>query len=166
MKKALLGLMAVFSVFVMVFTASMPAEAAEMYWAKWAKGKAELIVPDCGVNVLPLGGDDILQATVDIYCGLKPGSYRSWINPKVMDIYNKKGANYPDGQTGVLEFPDTGIAFTTDHKGGKGVYDAISLKDGKSIASKEPKHPLNPQTCATCHLGFKGVCVGEVCGNR
>lgn len=163
MKKAILGLTAVCSVFL---AGSLTAEAAEMYWAKWNKGKAELIVPDCGVNVLPIGGDDILQATVDIYCGLKPGEYRSWVNPKVMDIYNKKGASYPDGQTAVLEFPKAGIAFTTDHKGGKGVYDAISLKDGKSIASKEAKHPLNPQTCATCHLGFKGVCVGEVCGNR
>lgn len=163
MKKALLGLTAVFS---LLLAGSMTAGAADMYWAKWNKGLAELIVPDCGVNVLPIGGDDILQATVDIYCGLKPGAYRSWINPAAMDVYKKKGTNYPDGQTAVLEFPDAKIAFTTDHKGGKGVYDVISLKDGKSIASKEAKHPLNPQTCATCHLGFKGVCKGEVCGNR
>lgn len=166
MKKVLLGLTAVFSVTTMYLAGSVTAQAAEMYWAKWNKGKAELIVPDCGVNVLPIGGDDILQATVDIYCGLKPGSYRSWINPKVMDIYNARKANYPDGQTAVLEFPDTKIAFTTDHKDGKPIYDVISTKDGKSMASKEPKHPLNPQVCFDCHAGFKGACVGAVCGNR
>jgi hypothetical protein len=164
MKKILLGLAVVLSAYL---SGSLTANAAEMYWANWnTKGTASGIVPPCGTNVLPIGGDDILQETVNVYCGLKPGEYVAYINPKVMDVYKAKGANYPDGQTGVLEFKQAGIAFTTDHKGGKGVYDVVSLKDGKSIASKEPKHPLNPQVCADCHLGFKGVCKGEVCGNR
>lgn len=142
--------------------------AAGMYWEKWAKGTAKGLVPPCGTNVLPLGGDDILQATVDTYCAVKPGKYNSYVNPAVMSIYKAKGNKYPDGKTAVLEFKEIGVAFTTDHQGGKPVYDVVSLKDGKSVASKEKGHPLNPEVCAACHIGFKGVCssVGFTCGNR
>lgn len=154
--------------------AAKPAAKAEdkskptagMYWEKWEQGKAKGLVPPCGVNVLPLGGDDILQATVDTYCAVKPGQYYSFINPAVMKIYKEKGDKYPDGKTGILEFKEIGVAFTTDHKGGKPIYDVVSLKDGKSVASKEKGHPLNPETCANCHAGHKQVCVGFVCGNR
>ena len=142
--------------------------AAGMYWEKWPKGTAKGLVPPCGTNVLPLGGDDILQATVDTYCAVKPGKYNSYVNPAVMSIFKAKGAKYPDGKTAVLEFKEIGVAFTTDHKGGAPVYDVVSLKDGKSIASKEKGHPLNPEVCAACHIGFKGVCssIGFTCGNR
>jgi hypothetical protein len=147
--------------------AATKADAAmPMYWDKWDKGTAKGMVPPCGVNVLPLGGDDILQATVDTYCAVKPGKYVSYINPAVMKIYKAKGNKYPDGKTGVLEFKEIGVAFTTNHKDGLPIYDVIALKDGKSVASKEKGHPLNPQVCADCHIGFKGVCVGFVCGNR
>lgn len=147
--------------------AEKKAEAAmPMYWDKWEKGKAKGFVPPCGTNVLPLGGDDILQATVDTYCAVKPGKYDSYINPAAMKVYKARGAKYPDGKTGVLEFKEIGVAFVTDHKGGVPSYDVISLKDGKSAASKEKGHPLNPEVCANCHIGFKGVCVGFVCGNR
>jgi len=143
------------------------AEAAmAMYWDKWPKGTAKGFVPPCGTNVLPLGGDDILQATVDTYCAVKPGKYTSYINPAAMKVYKAKGNKYPDGKTGILEFKEIGVAFTTDHKGGVPIYDVISLKDGKSAASKDKGHPLNPETCASCHIGHKGVCVGFVCGNR
>lgn len=142
------------------------APAAPMYWDKWERGTADGIVPPCGVNVLPLGGDDILQATVDTYCAVKPGKYTSYINPAAMAVYKKHGSAYPDGKTGVLVFREIGVAFSTDHKGGKPIYDVISLKDGSSAASKEPGHPLNPEVCAKCHIGFKGVCKGFVCGNR
>ncbi|OHC62024.1 MAG: hypothetical protein A2045_05725 [Rhodocyclales bacterium GWA2_65_20] len=148
--------------------AAADGPAAGMYWGKWPKGKAKGFVPPCGTNVLPLGGDDILQATVDTYCAVKPGKYTSYINPAVMKTYNAKGAKYPDGKTGVLEFKEIGVAFTTDHKGGVPVYDVVSLKDGKSVASKDKGHPLNPEVCAACHIGHKGVCssIGFVCGNR
>jgi len=116
--------------------------------------------------VLALGGDDILQATVDIYCGVKPGSYVSFINPAAMDVYNARGSEYPDGPTGVLVFEDIGVVFTTDHKGGEPIYDVRKIADNTSVASSEAGHPLNPETCATCHAGFDGVCKGFVCGNR
>lgn len=141
------------------------------YWDGWKK-TAPLdtldIFPDCGVSVLGAGGDEILQATVDTYCGLKPGGYVGYVNPKAYDTYKKKGSKYPDGKTAVLVFKKAGIAFATDHKDGQPIYDVISLKDGKSVASKEAGHPLNPQTCAKCHVGFKDVCkkLGYVCGNR
>lgn len=148
--------------------AAADGPAPGMFWEKWPKGKAKGLVPPCGVNVLPLGGDDILQATVDTYCAVKPGKYTSYINPAVMKIYNERGAKYPDGKTAVLEFKEIGVAFTTDHKGGQPVYDVVTLKDGKSAASKDKGHPLNPETCATCHASFKGACSnnGFVCGNR
>ncbi len=150
-----------------VASAEAPAAAvAKNYWADWAKGKAQGPMPDCNVNVLALGGDDILQATVDIYCGVKPGSYTSKINPAVMDIYNAKGDTYPDGKTGVLIFEDIGVVFSTDHKGGQPIYDVLTIKEEKSIASSEAGHPLNPKTCEKCHATFDGVCVGYVCGNR
>jgi len=136
------------------------------YWDNWTKGKANGIIPPCGINVIPLGGDDILQATVDVYCAMKPGRYESFINPAVIKVYNEKGSKYPDGKTAVLVFKEIGATFTIDHKDGKPGYDVIAIKDGKSIASKEKGHPLNPETCANCHSGFKGVCPGYICGNR
>lgn len=148
--------------------AEKAAPAHANYWDKWEKGTAKGIVPPCGTNVLPLGGDEILQATVDTYCAVKPGKYESYINPAVMKIYKAKGNKYPDGKTAILEFKEIGVAFTTDHKDGKPIYDVVSLKDGKSVASKEKGHPLNPETCANCHAAHNNVCVnlGYVCGNR
>lgn len=142
------------------------AAQAGNYWDGWKPGKAKGPMPPCNVNVIALGGDDILQATVDTYCGIKPGNYVSYINPAAWDVYTKKGAKYPDGQTGVLVFKDIDAVFTTDHKGGQPVYDAKKISTGQSIASKEAGHPLNPQTCAKCHATFNGVCKGFVCGNR
>lgn len=144
------------------------AAAKGMYWEKWEKGKAQGIVPPCGTNVLAVGGDEILQATVDTYCAVKPGKYQSFINPAVMKVYKAKGNKYADGQVAVLQFKEIGVAFTTDIKGGKPVYDVVSLKDGKSIASKEANHPLNPAVCEKCHAGFKNACAdrGFTCGNR
>lgn len=143
-------------------------KAPANYWDKWTKTISLDIFPDCGVNVLGAGGDDILQATVETYCGVKPGGYVGYVNPKAYDTYKKKGNKYPDGKTAVLVFKKIGVAFATDHKGGQPVYDVISIKDGKSVASKEAKHPLNPETCANCHVGFKDVCkkLGYLCGNR
>ena len=170
MKKVFLGIIAV----IVSFSISTGIFAAEKKEAAKAPAKTEDkhintakgLVPPCGINVLPLGGDDILQATVDTYCAVKPGQYYSFINPAVMKIYKERGDKYPDGKTGILEFKDIGVAFTTDHKGGKPIYDVVSLKDGKSAASKDKGHPLNPETCANCHAGFKGVCKGYICGNR
>lgn len=164
MKKILLG--GVFAAFVIGVLASSALAGGNLYWKGWPEGHAKGVVPPCGTNVLALGGDDILQATVETYCAVKPGQYVSYINPKAMDVYKKKGKKYPDGKTGILEFPDIGVAFTTDIKDGKPVYDVLSLKDGASIASKEPNHPLNPAVCEKCHASFKGVCRGFVCGNR
>ncbi len=181
MKKVLFGILAI--VMVLGITgntiaaekkAAAPAEedqfapAKGMYWAKWEKGTAKGIVPPCGVNVLPLGGDDILQATVDTYCAVKPGKYQSFINPAAMKVYKAKGDKYADGQIAILQFKEIGVAFSTDIKDGKPVYDVLSLKDGKSIASKEANHPLNPAVCEKCHAGFKNACVdrGYTCGNR
>lgn len=149
-----------------VFTAGTSHAGGALYWKDWPEGQAKGVMPPCGTNVLALGGDDILQATVETYCAVKPGQYVSYINPKVMDIYKKRGKAYPDGKTGVLQFADIGVAFTTDHKGGQPVYDVVSMKDGKSVASKEANHPLNPKTCEKCHATFNGVCRGFVCGNR
>lgn len=146
--------------------ASAVADAPGSYWDKWPAGKAKGPMPECGVNVLPLGGDDILQATVDTYCKLKPGAYESYISPTAKADYDKRAKKYADGKGGILVFKAIGAGFTTDFAGGKIVYDVIGLKDGKSIASKDKGHPLNPETCATCHAGFKGACEGGFCGNR
>ncbi len=164
MKKGLWGVLAVAVLIAGVMIGS--SFAAGNYWDKWQKTIRLDIFPECGVNVRGVGGDDILQATVDTYCGVKPGGYQGYINPKVMDIYKKKGKQYPDGKVGVLEFKKIGAAFTTDIKDGKPVYDVVAIADGKSIASKEKDHPLNPQTCAKCHATFGGTCKGFVCGNR
>lgn len=182
MKKVLFGIIAMVMVLSVssVFAAekapaaAAPAKADDgsaakgMYWEKWEKGTAQGIVPPCGTNVLPLGGDDILQATVDTYCAVKPGKYQSFISPAAMKVYKAKGNKYADGQVAVLQFKEIGVAFTTDIKGGKPIYDVVSLKDGKSIASKEANHPLNPAVCEKCHASFKNACVdrGYTCGNR
>lgn len=136
------------------------------YWDKWAPGKAKGPMPDCGVNVLPLGGDEILQATVDTYCKLKPGAYVSYVNPAIKKTYDARGDKYPDGKGAVLVFKAIGAVFTTDFAGGKIVYDVLAIKDEKSIASKDKGHPLNPETCATCHAGYNKACRGGICGNR
>ncbi|MBI5874469.1 MAG: hypothetical protein HZB81_01235 [Deltaproteobacteria bacterium] len=149
--------------------AASAEKAPANYWDKWTKTISLDIFPDCGINVLGAGGDDVLQQTVDTYCAVKPGGYIGYVNPKVMDIYKKKGNKYPDGKLAVLVFKKIGAAFTTDIVNGQPVYDVVAIADGKSIASKEAKHPLNPATCATCHLtAQKGVCakLGFVCGNR
>lgn len=151
--------------------AAAPAAAAgpANYWDGWTKTISLDMFPDCGVNVLGAGGDDILQQTVDTYCAVKPGGYIGYVNPKVMDIYKKKGNKYPDGKLSVLVFKKIGATFTTDIVNGQPVYDVVAIADGKSIASKDKGHPLNPETCATCHLtAQKGVCknLGFVCGNR
>lgn len=146
--------------------AAAPAHAN--YWDKWTKVYSLDMFPECGVNVLGAGGDDILQATVDVYCGVKPGGYVAYINPKVMDVYKKKGSKYPDGKVGALVFKKIGATFTTEIVNGQPVYDVIAIADGKSIASSEKGHPLNPETCATCHLTVQqGVCKshGFVCGD-
>ena len=146
--------------------AAAPAHAN--YWDGWTKVYSLDMFPECGVNVLGAGGDDILQATVDTYCGVKPGGYVAYINPKVMDIYKKKGNKYPDGHVGALVFKKIGAAFVTDIKDGKPVMDVIAIADGKSIASKDKGHPLNPETCFNCHETVqKGVCKshGYVCGD-
>jgi len=145
-----------------------PAAAPANYWDGWTKVYSLDMFPECGVNVLGAGGDDILQETVDVYCGVKPGGYVAYINPKVMDIYKKKGKKYPDGQVGVLVFKKIGAAFTTDIKDGKPIMDVKAIADGKSIASKDKGHPLNPETCFNCHETVqKGVCKshGYVCGD-
>lgn len=148
--------------------AAAPA-AHKNYWDGWTKTISLDMFPDCGVNVLGAGGDDVLQMTVDTYCAVKPGGYIGYVNPKAMGIYKKKGNKYPDGKLAVLVFSKIGAAFTTDIHNGQPVYDVVAIADGKSIASKEKGHPLNPETCATCHLtAQKGVCakLGFVCGNR
>ncbi|MDH4099579.1 MAG: hypothetical protein OEV28_03260 [Nitrospirota bacterium] len=166
--KKFLGMIALVAVVMFSFAGS--SFAWDSYWSKekWPEGKANGVVPPCGVNVLPLGGDDILQATVDTYCGLNPGKYRSFINPAVKKIYDSNGTKYPDGITAILELKDIKAAFVTSHKGGKPVYDAISLETGKSIASKDKGHPLNPETCANCHASYNKACIkrGYTCGNR
>lgn len=150
------------------FAADKAAPAAKNYWDGWTKVYSLDMFPECGVNVLGAGGDDILQVTVDTYCGVKPGGYVAYINPKVMDIYKKKGNKYPDGPVGALVFKKIGAAFTTDIKDGKPIMDVKAIADGKSIASKEKGHPLNPETCFNCHETVqKGVCKshGYVCGD-
>lgn len=165
MKRIVLGgLVAAF--FLAVFTVGTSMAGGALFWKNWPEGTAKGVMPPCGTNVLALGGDDILQATVETYCAIKPGQYVSFINPKAMDTYKKKGKKYPDGMTGVLQFADIGVAFTTEIKGGNPIYDVVSMKDGKSIASQEANHPLNPKTCEKCHATFNGVCKGFVCGNR
>ncbi len=144
------------------------AKAPANYWDGWTKINELAMFPECGVNVLGAGGDDILQITVDTYCGVKPGGYVAYINPKVMDVYKKKGSKYPDGKVGVLVFKTIGAAFTTDIKDGKPIMDVVAIADGKSIASKEKGHPLNPETCFNCHETVqKGICKkrGYVCGD-
>lgn len=148
--------------------AAAPAGPAN-YWDGWTKIYSLDMFPECGVNVLGAGGDDVLQATVDTYCGVKPGGYVAYINPKMHDTYKKfkRGGKYPDGKLSVIVFK-AGIAFTTDIKDGKPVMDAVSVKDGKSIASKDKGHPLNPETCFNCHENIqKGVCKkqGYMCGD-
>ncbi|MDH5541593.1 MAG: hypothetical protein OEY64_01380 [Nitrospinota bacterium] len=137
------------------------------YWKDWEKGVVGQF-PNCGTNVLQLGLDQILQDTVDTYCALDPGHYKSLINPAVKDIYDNKGTDYPDGRTAILLLPKLGVAFTTDHKDGKPIFNAILMADSTPINSAEEGHPLNPKTCANCHYGYDGLCEnrGFTCGNR
>jgi len=72
MKKIFLSALAA-AMILAVMTGSSFAEGN--YWDKWQKTISLDMFPDCGINVLGAGGDDILQATVDIYCGVKPGGY-------------------------------------------------------------------------------------------
>lgn len=153
-----------FAVAFLAFTAEVAV--AGNYWDNWPKGQAKGAVPPCGTQVVPLGFDDILQDTVDTYCALKPGLYTSYINPNAMNVYQTKGSNYPDGKTAILEFKDIGVAFATDFKNGKPVYDVIIIETGKSAASNEAEHPLNPATCAACHISYDNLCPGWVCGKR
>lgn len=137
-----------------------PSFAGE-YWKDWPVINRLDMFPECGVNVLAAGGDDVLQETVDAYCGVKPGGYVVYINPKQHDHYKKfkRGKDkYADGKLAVIVFK-AGIAFTTEIKNGKPIMDVIALKDGKSIASKEKGHILNPETCFNCHeTSQDGVC--------
>ena len=134
--------------------------AAKNYWDGWPVINRLSIFPECGVSVLSVG-DDVLQATVDTYCSVKPGGYEVYLNPTLQDKYKKfkRGTDkYPDGKLAVIAFK-AGIAFTTEIKDGKPIMDVISLKDGKSIASKDKGHPLNPDTCFNCHETVQnGVC--------
>ena len=138
------------------------------YWSDWPEGTAKGLMPPCKTNVLALGGDDVLQDTVDTYCAVEPGQYISYINPNIMDAYKARAREYPNGRVGILAFPDIQVAFTTNIVAGKPVYDVLSMKDGTSVASSEPGHPLNPAVCASCHLQYQklDVCRGFVCGNR
>jgi len=156
----------IYSLFAVVFLGLTGASQADEFWKKWPAGKAKGPMPPCGVNVIALGGDDILQATVDIYCGVKPGNYKSFINPKAFATYKVRGSKYPDGIVGVLVFKQIDAVFTTEIKGGKPIYDVLQISTGKSIASSDAGHPLNPATCEKCHASFEGVCKGFVCGNR
>lgn len=159
---------AILAVTVLMVACLSGSAFAGNFWDGWKKGIAKGIMPPCGTNVLALGADKILQETVNTYCALEPGKYQSYINPKVMSIYKANGTEYPNGRTAVLVFPDIGVVFTTDHKDGQPVYDVLTIKDEKSIASTEAEHPLNKETCATCHITFDNVCVdrGFTCGNR
>ncbi len=164
MKKTIWG----FALSAILVLSAAGSSFAGNYYDSWTAGKAKGPMPTCDVNVLALGGDDILQATVETYCALSPGNYASYINPKVMGIYDEQGDVYPDGKTAVLVFTKIGAFFSTDHKGGQPIYDVKAIADGKSIASKEPGHPLNPETCRKCHISFDGACSkrGFICGTR
>ena len=74
MKKGLWGVLAVAVLIAGVMIGS--SFAAGNYWDKWQKTIRLDIFPECGVNVRGVGGDDILQATVDTYCGVKPGDIK------------------------------------------------------------------------------------------
>ncbi|MDP1742455.1 hypothetical protein [Polaromonas sp.] len=173
MKKIISTALVAIMVLAVSATSGFAAEKAKAaahanYWDGWTKVYSLDMFPECGVNVLGAGGDDILQETVDVYCGVKPGGYVAYINPKVMDIYKKKGKKYPDGKLGVLVFEKIGAVFTSEIKDGKPIFDVVAIADGKSIASKEKGHPLNPQVCSDCHhTAQDGVCKkhGFVCGD-
>ncbi len=184
MKNIVIGMAMIFAVFSLAVSCSKAAKeeakappAAEApaakkapvapvnFWENWPRGTVGQF-PPCGTNVIALGLDEILQATVDIYCGLDPGAYETKINPAAMDVYKAKGTEYPDGITGILLLPKLGVGFITTHSGGKPIMDAITLADSVSIASSDAGHPLNPDVCFKCHNEFDGACQGWVCGNR
>ena len=55
-------------------------------------------------------------------------------------------------------------------KDGKPVYDVVAIADGKSIASKEKDHPLNPQNLCKVSRKFwrhmQGFCLWESVAER
>ncbi len=149
--------------------AAAPAPVESNYWADWEKTVRLGSFPGCGVDPRGVTPDRILADTVRMYCGVAQGSsYQGFVNPAVFDIYQAKGRDYPDGRTAVLQLTQLGVAFTTDHKDGQPIYDVLLMETEQSIASDEPGHPLNPETCATCHAGYNNACVnrGYLCGNR
>ncbi|MFQ5432828.1 MAG: hypothetical protein ACE5EN_10030 [Nitrospinota bacterium] len=152
-------------------TAAAPKAAAKKpiaavgFWKEWKIGTKGQF-PPCGTNVMALGLDQVLQDTVDAYCGLEPGHYKTYINPAARSAYDEKADTYPDGLTAILTLPKLGVGFVTFHKDGKAYMDAITLADSMSIASSEPGHPLNPQFCINCHTQYLDMCKGWVCGNR
>lgn len=164
MKKSLLAALVGLMLIAGVSTNSF---AGGKHWEGWQETISLPSFPGCGISVRGIS-DDILQATVDMYCGVDPGGYVGYVNPAVYDIYKARGNKYPDGRTAVLVFEKIGAAFTTDHKDGLPIYGVVAIADGSSVASDEPGHPLNPETCATCHISFDNTCVkrGYLCGNR
>ncbi len=166
MKKLLL---AALTGMMMLALAPATSLASDNYWSDWEKTVRLGSFPGCGVDPRGVTPDRILADTVRIYCSVASGSsYQGYVNPAVYDIYQAKGTDYPDGRTAILELTDIGVAFTTDHQGGEPIYDVLLMETEESIASDEDGHPLNPETCASCHAGYNNACVnrGYLCGNR
>jgi hypothetical protein len=164
MKRFVTAVVALSAVF--IFANASVSRAAEVaYWKEWpvvAKG----MIPACGTDIAGLGGDDILKSLSDTYCKLNLGNYVTHLNPTGNAAYKARSTKYPDGRTAVMAFEKAGIGFTVDHKGGRIEFGVIDLKDGASKASKDQGHPMNPTTCAMCHVSFNDACVSGMCGNR
>jgi len=149
-----------------VFANAQASRAAEVvYWKDWTVATKGMI-PECGTDVLGLGGDDIFKALTDTYCKLKLGNYVTYVNPTAHTAYKARSAKYPNGKTAIMVFEKAGIGLTVDHNVGKIEFGVIDVKDGTSKASKEQGHPFNVMTCAMCHVSFNDACVSGVCGNR
>ena len=160
-----LAIVLVISAIFVFGNAPVSAASDANYWKEWTvvtKG----VIPECGTDVVGLGADPIFKSLTDTYCKLKLGSYSTYLNPAASSAYKSRSPKYPDDRTAVMVFEKAGIGLTVDHKGGRVDFGVIDLKDGKSKASKEQGHPLNPQTCAMCHVSYSDACVSGVCGNR
>ena len=119
-------------------------------------------IPGCDADVSNL--PPIYQETVATYCGVKrggPGRVAVLVRPGSIDIYRARNGRFPDGPNLVLHLKDLKVLFVIAHEKGIPLY-GIYTEDGRDIATEEG--PLAPETCVSCHTGYKAFCVSGQCG--
>ncbi|HHL40151.1 MAG TPA: hypothetical protein ENJ37_06565 [Deltaproteobacteria bacterium] len=137
-------------------------------WQNWTSISTTLTkigaLPGCDADVSSL--PPIYQETVETYCGVRPGGpgkVAVLVRPGAVGAYKARSGGFGDGPNMILHLKDLKLLFVTGHKGGKAVYGVYS-EDGKDMAAASGG--LAPNTCRTCHSGYKAFCVNGQCGTK